>query len=77
MKKVIIYSTPTCGWCHRTKDYLREKGVSFEDKDVSRDRLAAMEMVKKSNQMGVPVIDIEGSILVGFDQAGINRLLGL
>ena len=68
MKKVTVYTTPTCGWCHRVKAYLTEKGVSFEEKDVSRDREAAMEMIQKTNQMGVPVLDIGGAMIVGFDK---------
>lgn len=77
MKKVTVYTTPTCGWCHRVKAYLTEKGVSFEEKDVSRDREAAMEMIQKTNQMGVPVLDIGGAMIVGFDKERINYFLGL
>lgn len=72
---VKVYSTPSCPWCTVAKDYLSSKNVSFEDVDVSRDRDAAMEMVHKSGQRGVPVIDINGNIIVGFDQATIDRLL--
>jgi glutaredoxin-like YruB-family protein len=77
MKKVIIYSTPTCPWCTKVKDYLDSKDVAYEDFNVSQDREKAMEMVNKSGQQGVPVIDIDGDIVVGFDQNNINRLLGL
>jgi glutaredoxin-like YruB-family protein len=77
MKKVTVYTTPTCGWCHRVKAYLTEKGVSFEEKDVSRDREAAMEMIQKTNQMGVPVLDIGGAMIVGFDKERINYFLGV
>ncbi|NLC04007.1 MAG: NrdH-redoxin [Tissierellia bacterium] len=77
MKKVIIYSTPTCPWCTKVKDYLDSKDVAYEDFNVSQDREKAMEMVNKSGQQGVPVIDIDGDIVVGFDQTNINRLLGL
>lgn len=70
-----VYSTPTCPWCTITKDYLRSKNFSFEDVDVSKNRKAAMEMIKKSGQRGVPVIDINGKIIVGFDQATIDKLL--
>lgn len=70
-----VYSTPTCPWCTVAKKYLTSKNVPFEDVDVSRDRGAAMEMIQKSGQRGVPVIDIDGNIIVGFDQAGIDRLL--
>lgn len=70
-----VYSTPRCSWCTVAKKYLASKNVSFEEVDVSTNRQAAMEMVQKSGQRGVPVIDINGSIIVGFDQASIDRLL--
>lgn len=72
---VKIYSTPTCPWCTRVKDYLDKKNVSYEDYDVSRNRDAAIEMIKKSGQRGVPVVDINGTIIVGFDQNAIDRLI--
>jgi glutaredoxin-like YruB-family protein len=72
---VTVYSTPTCPWCHRVKDYLKQNKIEFKDVDVSRDRAAAMEMVNKSGQMGVPVIDINGEIIVGFDKDRISELL--
>ena len=77
MNQVTIYTTPSCGWCTRAKSYLRENQISFVEKDVSVDRAAATEMISKSKQMGVPVLDINGSIIIGFDQRGINSLLGL
>ena len=77
MNQVTIYTTPSCGWCTRAKSYLRDNQISFVEKDVSVDRVAATEMISKSNQMGVPVLDINGSIIIGFDQRGINSLLGL
>lgn len=77
MAKVTVYSTPTCPWCTRAKAYLQSKNIPFADVDVSMDREKAMEMVKKSGQQGVPVIDIDGQIIIGFDQARIDKLLGL
>lgn len=74
-KKVIVYSTPTCPYCVYTKNFFKEKGVQFEDVDVSRDRSRAMEMVEKSGQMGVPVIDIGGKIIVGFQPAVFEELI--
>jgi len=59
------------------KDYLRDNNIAFEEKNVGEDRAAAMEMIRKSGQQGVPVIDIEGNIIVGFDKEGIDKLLGL
>ena len=77
MKKVIIYSTPTCPWCTKVKDYLDSKNVAYEDFDVAKDRDKAIEMVNKSGQQGVPVVDIDGDIVVGFDQNKIDSLLNL
>lgn len=74
---VKVYSTSTWPWCVKVKDYLKEKNVDFEDVNVGVDREAAMEMVSKSGQMGVPVLDINGTIIVGFDVEGINEALGL
>ncbi len=76
-KSVIVYSTPTCPWCIRAKQFLKENNVPFLDWDVSVDKLAAEEMVKKSGQMGVPVIDIDGQIIIGFDKDKIKQLLGI
>ena len=73
--KVIIYSTPHCPYCVYAKDYFKENNVSFEDIDVSKDRAKAQEMVEKSGQMGVPVIDIDGNILVGFQPEAFEQLL--
>lgn len=72
---VKVYSTKTCPWCHKAKAFLKEKGIKFEDIDVATDQKAAKEMIKKSGQMGVPVIDIDGKIIVGFDQAAIEKAL--
>lgn len=72
-----IYSTPTWPWCTKVKDYLRQKGLDFTEYDVTEDYEKAVEMVQKSGQRGVPVIDIGGNIVVGFDKARIDELLGL
>ena len=74
---VKVYSTPTCIWCTRAKEYFQQNNIEYVEYDVSVDRDKAMEMVDKSGQRGVPVIDIEGNIIVGFDQEKINELLGL
>lgn len=73
--KVIVYSTPTWPWCHKVKDYLKSKNIAFQDVDVSSDHSAAMEMIDKSHQRGVPVIDINGSLVIGFDKEAIDHLL--
>lgn len=75
MSKVTIYTTPTCVYCKMTKAFFKENGVEYEEKDVSTDATARDEMIAKSNQMGVPVIDIDGQILVGFDKVGLSELL--
>lgn len=74
---VTVYSTPTWPWCTKVKDYLRLNNISFTEHNVSVDANAAMEMIKKSGQRGVPVIDINGNIVVGFDKESIDRILGL
>ena len=76
-KKVKVYSTPICPQCISLKQFLDEKGIKYEDIDVSKDKKAAEEMIKKSGQMGVPVIEIDGKIVDGFDQEKISQLLGL
>jgi len=75
--RVIVFSTPTCSYCRAAKKYLKQKGVRFTDVDVSRDQQAARDMLRRSGQQGVPVIDIGGHIVVGFDRAKIDRLLDL
>ncbi len=77
MKKVLIYSTPTCHFCHMAKDFFNEKGVKYEEYNVATNLDKRKEMVDKSGQMGVPVIDIEGDITVGFDEMQISKLLGI
>jgi len=73
--KVIVYSTPTCPYCVYAKEYFNENNVQFEDIDVTKDKVKAQEMVTKSGQMGVPVIDIDGNILVGFQPEAFEQLL--
>ncbi len=75
--RVIVFSTPTCPYCHAVKRYLQQRGIPFKDIDVSRDPIAARDMVRRSGQQGVPVIDINGKIIVGFDRAKIDAALGL
>lgn len=77
MANVKIYSTPTCPFCLRVKQYLKENNVAFEEFDVSNDRAKADEMIEKSGQMGVPVLDIDGELIVGFDKEAISKKLNL
>lgn len=73
--KIKVYSTSTCPWCHKTKEFLKEKGVKYEDINVGINQKAANEMVEKSGQMGVPVTDIDGKIIVGFDKEELEKAL--
>lgn len=77
MPKIIVYSTPTCPYCFALKEFLKEKEIKFEEFDVSKDEKALQEMVEKSGQMGVPVIEIDGEIVIGFDKEKIAKLLNL
>ena len=76
-KKVQIYSTSACPYCMKTKQYLKDNNIEFENIDVSSSQEAAQEMINKSGQMGVPVLDIDGNIIVGFDKDEINKALGI
>ncbi|NIO21349.1 MAG: NrdH-redoxin [Candidatus Aenigmarchaeota archaeon] len=76
-KKVKVYSTPTCPYCKMAKEFLKSKGVEFKDIDVSTDQNAAKEMIEKSGSNGVPQIEINGKIIVGFDKEAIEKELGL
>jgi len=77
MASVKVYSTQTCPYCKMVKQFLTENGIVFEDIDVSVNQAEAQEMVKRSGQMGVPVLDIDGQMVVGFDKGRIKQLLGL
>ncbi len=76
-KRVTVYSTPSCSWCTTLKSYLKTHNIRFTDVDVSKNQSAAEQMVRRSGQQGVPQTDINGEIIVGFDKAKINRLLGI
>jgi glutaredoxin 3 len=71
---ITLYTTPTCPWCARAKDFLSKRGVAFQERDVSMDRQAADEMVRRSGQMGVPVIADEQEAIVGFDLPRLQRM---
>ncbi len=75
MSKIIVYSTPTCPWCHALKDFLKEKNIEFEEIDISKDQEKAKEMIDKSGQMGVPQIEINDKMIVGFDKEAIEKEL--
>lgn len=75
--RVLVFTTPTCPWCQRAKQYLRQQNVPYREVDVSRDSAAARDLVRRTGQMGVPVVEIDGRPIVGFDQRTIDRMLGL
>jgi glutaredoxin 3 len=72
---VKVFSTPTCPYCKLAKDYLKEKGVTFDDVDVSADAASRDEMIKTSGQMGVPVILVDSEVVIGFDKERLESLL--
>lgn len=74
---VTIYSTPTCPYCKQAKEFFKENNVEFTDIDVGADQEKAKEMIEKSGQMGVPVIDIDGEIIIGFDKKALKDKLGI
>ncbi len=74
---VKVYTTPVCPYCFTLKDFLKQHKVEFEEIDVSRDEKAAKDLIEKSGQMGVPVLEIDGQIVVGFDKEKISELLNI
>lgn len=75
--KVTVYSTPTCPFCKHVKEFLDEHNVEYTDIDVSADEVKAQEMIQKSGQMGVPVTDIDGELIIGFDEKKLKKMLNL
>ena len=71
-----VYTTNTCPWCAKVKNYLKSENIEFEELNVQDDMVAREEMIKKSNQMGVPVLDINNNIIIGFDKPAILKALG-
>lgn len=74
-KEVVIYSTPTCHFCHAAKAFFDEHGVAYVNHDVASDMEKRKEMIDMTGQMGVPVIRIENDVVVGFDEAKVKELL--
>ena len=77
MKKVTIYSTPVCGFCKMAKAFFTENEIEYTEHDVSTDEVMRKEMIEKTGQMGVPVIEIDEQIVVGFDKDKVSEMLGL
>lgn len=73
--QIKVYSTPTCPYCKLVKEYLQERGLPFEDIDVAADADAAKDMVKLSGQMGVPVVDVDGQIIVGWNKSALEDVI--
>ena len=74
-KKIILYTTLTCTFCHMVKQLSKEEHVPFEEVDVSTNKKALGEMVRKSGQVSVPVLDVNGTIIVGFDREALKRAI--
>ncbi len=77
MSKVTIYTTPSCVYCRMAKEFFKKNNVEYSEMNVVNDEKAREDMIKKSRQLGVPVIDIDGEIFVGFDQSGLKKALNL
>ena len=77
MKNVTIYSTPTCTYCNAAKSYMKDHGVTYTEFNVATDTDKRKEMVDKSGQLGVPVIDVDGKVLVGFEESELAEALGI
>ena len=77
MSKAQIYTTPTCVYCKMAKEFFKNNNVEYEEKNVATDVASRDEMIQKSGQMGVPVIDIDGQIIIGFDQPRLKEALKL
>jgi len=77
MPKVRLFTSPSCPFCYSLKDFLKEKGIEFEEIDVSKDEKAKEEMIKKTGRLEAPIIEIDGQIVVGFDKEKICKLLNI
>lgn len=77
MHNVLIYSTPVCPYCAMAKLFFKENNIQYTDKNVAGDPVATAEMIEKSGQLGVPVIQIDDNILIGFDKSTVSKLLGI
>jgi len=77
INEVKVYSTPTCSWCTKVKEFLKGNGIEYKDFNVAEDEVAREDIVKRSGQMGVPVIDIDGELVIGFNQVQLKEKLGI
>jgi glutaredoxin 3 len=76
MAEVTIYTTPTCPWCKRTKDWLKANNVAFKEVDVSIDEAKARQLVERTGQVGVPVTEVDGRLILGFNADELKKALG-
>ncbi|MBC8477963.1 glutathione S-transferase N-terminal domain-containing protein [bacterium] len=76
-KKVVVFTTPTCSWCTRAKQYLNSKGIRYTEVDVTRNQRGAEDMIRRSGQRGVPVILVGSQAVVGFDKPRLDNLLSI
>jgi len=77
MKNITIYSTPTCIYCRMAKDFLTDKNIPFTDYDLTQDATKREEVIKKTGQMSVPVIEVDGEVMIGFDEEKLSKILGI
>lgn len=75
--RIKVYTTKTCPWCIKVKEFLKQHKIQFEEVDVANDKKAAEEMIQKSGQMGVPVVEVDGEMIVGFDEEKLKKALKL
>jgi glutaredoxin-like YruB-family protein len=75
--RVVVYTSPTCSWCAAVKSYLMKNQIHFREVDIAKDERAGQELIRRSGQMGVPQTDIDGRIVVGFDKAKLDNILGI
>ncbi len=75
--EVIIYSAPWCVWCNKTKEFLKQHKIEYKDVNIEEDKRAAEEMITKSGQMSIPVIEVDGKIIVGFDKEALRKALDI
>ena len=74
MAKVLIYTSPTCAWCKKTKEFFQQNKVKYEERNIIEEKYAK-EAIDKSGQMGVPVIEVDGKIIVGYDEPALKKAL--
>ncbi len=77
MHQVTIFTTPTCVYCTRAKEFFKKNNIAYQERDVAADQKARQDMITRSGQMGVPVIDVDGKLIIGFDQTRLKEALNI